>query len=235
MRHKIASIAQMLRLPAICSLCQQYHLNRLAICSECNDLLTPLGPACRYCAEPLPDPAFWVCGRCIPKRPAIDAVMTAYRFEEPLRTLLHEFKYREGLHLLTFLATLMRQALPAAYQTDCLIPVPMHPKRLRQRGFNQAAELAKYLSRQLNLPCNLNHIQKHVNTAPQAGLSSTERKQNLRHAFQAKPTRYQHVTLIDDLLTTGSTANELARVLKQQGVARVDLWCCARVSFYANK
>lgn len=220
----------MFKLPAICSLCQQYHLNQLAICSECLDLLTPLGPACRYCAEPLPDSTFLVCGRCIQKKPTVDAVITAYRFEEPLRTLLHAFKYHESLHLLTLLATLMRHALPANYQTDCLIPVPMHPKRLRQRGFNQAAVLAKCLSRRLSFPCDLSHIQKQVHTAPQAGLSSSARRQNLRHAFQAKPNHYQHVTLIDDLLTTGSTANELARVLKHQGVTRVDLWCCARVS-----
>ena len=230
MRQKIASIAQMLKLPAICSLCQQYHASGLAICSECSALLTPLGPACRYCAEPLPDAAFLVCGRCIIKKPAVDAVITAYRFEEPLRTLLHEFKYREGLHLLTLIAGLMKHALPAAYQTDCLMPVPMHPKRLRERGFNQAAVLAKYLGRQLHLPCNVTHIQKQVNTAPQAGLSSRERRRNLRHAFKAKPAHYQHVTLVDDLLTTGSTANELAQLLKQNGVAQVNLWCSARVS-----
>ncbi|HBI21921.1 MAG TPA: amidophosphoribosyltransferase [Legionella sp.] len=197
-------------------------------------MLTPLGPACRYCAEPLPDAAFLVCGRCIIKKPAVDAVITAYHFKEPLRTLLHEFKYREGLHLLTFIAGLMKDALPASYHTDCLMPVPMHPKRLRQRGFNQAAVLAKYLGRQLNLPCNVSHIQKQLNTAPQAGLSSSERRRNLQDAFQAKPALYQQVTLVDDLLTTGSTANALARVLKEQGVARVDLWCCARVSCVIN-
>lgn len=232
MRRKIASITQLFRLPAICSLCQQYHTSRLAICTECDALLTPLGPACRYCAEPLPDSSFLVCGRCIQKKPAIDAVLTAYRFEEPLRTLLHAFKYREGLHLLSYLATRMEDALPThPYPTECLIPVPMHPKRLRQRGFNQAAELAKYLSRRLNIACPISLCQKRINTAPQAQLTAHARRKNLAHAFIAKPSHYQHVTLIDDLLTTGSTANELARVLKQQGVARVDLWCCARVSF----
>ena len=230
MRHKIASITQLFRLPALCGLCQQYHTSRLAICTECHRLLTPLGPACRYCAEPLPDSHFLVCGKCIQKKPAIDAVMTAYLFEEPLRTLLHEFKYREGLHLLSYLATLMKQALPTTpYQTDCLMPVPMHPKRLRQRGFNQAAELAKYLAREFNWPCELSLCQKHLNTAPQASLSAADRQKNLNHAFTAKATHYQHITLIDDLFTTGSTANALARVLKQKGVARVDLWCCARV------
>lgn len=231
MRHKITSIAQLFRLPAICELCNHYHFGHLAICAECTTLLTPLGPACGYCALPLPDAAFLVCGVCCRKKPYVDTVMTAYCFEEPLRTLLHEFKYREGLHLLTFLTTLMLHALPAdVYKTECLIPIPMHPKRLRQRGFNQAAELTKQLSRRLNIPCDLTHCQKRVNTMPQAGLSAKARRKNLRHVFQVNPKPYQHITLIDDLMTTGSTANELARMLKSQGVERVDLWCCARVA-----
>lgn len=231
MRHKIASIAQMLRLPAICGLCNQYHTGKLAICNECTALLTPLGPACCYCAHPLPDPTFLVCGHCCRKKPDLDTVITAYRFEEPLRTLLHEFKYHKGLYLSTCLTTLMLDALPNEhYDTECLIPVPMHPKRLANRGFNQAAVLAKQLSRRLNVPYDPSCCQKILNTAPQAGLNAQERKKNLRHAFLAKCRAYQHVTLIDDLLTTGSTANELARVLKRQGVRRVDLWCCARVA-----
>ena len=229
MRHKIASIAQMLRLPVICGLCNQYHTGQLAICTECTALLTPLGPACSHCALPLVDSTFMICGRCIRKKPYVDTVITAYRFEEPLRTLLHEFKYREGLYLSTFLTSLMLHALPAeACKTECFIPVPMHPKRLRQRGFNQAAELAKHLSRKLKIPCDLSYCRKSVNTVPQAGLNAQERRKNLLHAFEAKATPYQHITLIDDLLTTGSTANELARMLKNQGVSRVDLWCCAR-------
>lgn len=189
-----------------------------------------MGPACRHCAIPIPDDHFLVCGPCGTKKPAIDSVLTAYRFEEPLRTLLHEFKYHEGLYLGTFLTDLMLHALPTQpYETQCLIPVPMHPARLRQRGFNQAVELTKHLGRQLKLPYKLSHCQKIINTVPQAGLNADQRKKNLRHAFQAKRLPYQHVTLVDDLLTTGSTANELARTLKNQGVARVDLWCCARV------
>ena len=230
MRHKMTSVTQMLRLPIICVVCQQPHRGRLAVCAECTLLFAPIGPACRHCAIPLPDDLFLVCGQCGKEKPDIDCVITAYRFEEPLRSLLHEFKYHEGLYLGTFLTNLMLQAMPTEYyETQCLIPVPMHPARLRQRGFNQAAELAKHLGRRLKLPYALSHCQKIINTVPQAGLNASQRKRNLLHAFQAKPLPYQHVTLIDDLLTTGSTANELARMLKNQGVTRVDLWCCARV------
>lgn len=143
--------------------------------------------------------------------------------------VLHEFKYRAGLYLSSYLTKLMMDALPTGYTTDCLVPVPMHPKRLRHRGFNQAAELTKQLSRHLKLSYDLTYCRKQVNTAPQAGLNAEARRKNLRDAFQVKTSDYKHVTLIDDLMTTGSTANELARVLKKQGVIRVDLWCCARV------
>jgi ComF family protein len=231
MRHIMASISQRLRLPAICSLCNQYHQGRLAICAECHQHLRPIGPACYHCAIPLPEGDFLICGYCCKNKPYVDQVIAPYHFEEPLRTLLHEFKYHEGLYLCSFLATLISNALPPeAPNTQCLIPVPMHPKRLRQRGFNQAAELTKQLGRTLNLPYVLSHCKKTTNTVPQASLNADQRRKNLQNAFISEPLSYQHITLVDDLLTTGSTVNELANVLKKQGVAQVDVWCCARTT-----
>ncbi len=231
MYHNIASITQLFRLPARCNLCNQHHDSKIAICAECLFIFKKLGPACRHCAHPLPDDFFLVCGHCCRKKPYIDLVRTAYCFEEPLRSLLHEFKYREGLYLLSTLGQLMMDALPKkTLQTECLIPVPMHPKRLSHRGFNQAAELTKYVGRVLKLPYELSYCKKINNTPPQAHLKAKERQTNLKDAFQAKSKSYQHVTLIDDLMTTGNTANELARILKKQGVVQVDLWCIARAT-----
>lgn len=231
MRHKITSIAQSFRLPAICFVCNQYHHGNTAVCNHCYRLLTPLSSCCRHCAMPLPDMTFAVCGQCLRKKPAIDLVLTAYRFEEPLRTLLHEFKYRQGLYLSTFMTQLMLDALPfAPYRPHCLMPIPMHRLRIQQRGFNHAAYLAKKLARQLNIPYDASYCKKIRHTPSQAGLSFKQRQKNIEQAFSIKirPSTYQHVTLIDDLLTTGSTANELAKTLKNGGIARVDLWCCAR-------
>lgn len=231
MRHKIAIISQQLRLPAICVFCGQYHHDRIAICFSCIQLFSLIGPACYHCALPLPDENFLVCGHCCKKKPYIDQAIAAYHFEEPLRTLLHEFKYHEGLYLCSFLATLITTAIPPeALKTQCLLPVPMHRKRLQQRGFNQAAELVKQLGRQLKIHYDLSHCKKIINTAPQAGLNAAQRQRNLRDAFEIQPLPYDHVTLVDDLLTTGSTVNELAKILKQQGVSRVDVWCCARTT-----
>lgn len=230
-RQKVASITQLLRLPSVCLLCQQYHRDSLAVCQHCNYLFKRINDACYYCALPLPDAKFLVCGDCTKKKPAFDRTITTYYFEEPLRTLLHEFKYREAFYLRTFLAKLMLDALPEkTVSTQCLVPVPLHPKRLQQRGFNQAAELAKLLAKQLKIPCELNLCKKIIHTPPQANLSGKQRRKNLHQAFQVKVNNYSHITLIDDLLTTGSTVNELARLFKQQGVGCVDVWCCARTS-----
>jgi ComF family protein len=230
-RQKMANITQLLRLPSICVLCQQYHRGSLAVCSSCSDLFKRVNHACHYCAFPLPDAKFLVCGCCAKKKPAFDHTITAYYFEEPLRTLLHEFKYHDAFYLRSFLVKLMLDALPEnAIPTQCLVPVPLHPQRLQQRGFNQAAELAKLLAKQLKVPCELHLCKKMTHTPPQANLSGQQRRKNLHQAFQAKVNNYSHITLVDDLLTTGSTMNELATVFKRQGITTVNVWCCARAT-----
>lgn len=229
MRQKLLSITQSLSLPSICVLCNQFHKNKLAVCASCIEFITPLGPACQYCAYPLPDADYLVCGRCIKKPPHFDKAHIAYRFEEPLRSLLHRFKYHNSLYLGSFLTHLILRSLEnQTSPVQCLIPVPMHPKRLKLRGFNQAAVLTQALSKKLQIPYDLISCQKIINTAPQASLDGEQRQKNLRHAFQVKKIPYEHVALIDDLLTTGCTANELAHTLKKSGVHQVDIWCCAR-------
>lgn len=227
------SISQWLkqrRLPRVCALCALYHTGADAVCAACLARLSPIAFSCVQCARPLPESQFRVCGVCIQNKPWFDTVIAPYAFDELLRILLHEFKYRQGLYLMSFLAELILSHLPPqALQTECLLPVPMDSKRLSERGFNQSAELAKFLGKQLRIPVSLSLCHKVVRTLPQAGLSALHRQKNLLNAFQIMPNHYQRVTIIDDLLTTGSTANELARVLKQQGVLQVDVWCCARV------
>tara|TARA_R110002126_G_scaffold1177_1_gene6981 strand:- start:1499 stop:2203 length:705 start_codon:yes stop_codon:yes gene_type:complete len=222
--NKISSIPYLLRLKTPCALCRRLHRGPYSVCTFCEHTLVPLGPACQHCATPLIKTTLQLCGHCIKNKPALDHVFASYRFEEPLRTLLHDFKYRESLHLAKFLSSIMGEI----HQTECLIPVPSHKKRLRQRGFNHAVILAQHLAKKIQRPCLRSHIQKIKNTPSQAKLDASERRRNLQNAFQIKTLPYQHVTLIDDLITTGSTANELALQLKAQGVARVDLWCVAK-------
>jgi ComF family protein len=228
-RQKLLIVTQGLRLPSICILCNQFHKGLLAVCSPCIDLLPQLGIACQHCAYPLPNTDYLVCGHCIKKQPYFDRVLITYQFEEPIRTLLHRFKYHNGLYLASFFSHLIINSVHHVHnKPQCLIPVPMHPHRIKQRGFNHAAILAKSVSKKLEIPCHLNTCQKMINTAPQASLNQKQRHKNLHQAFKAQPLPYHHVALIDDLFTTGSTANELALTLKNKGVEQIDVWCCAR-------
>ena len=224
------SISHLLSTLIHCPLCTQKHRGIYAICDRCTALLPQLGHACKHCAAPIFDETAQFCGPCAVKKPAIDKVFTLFRFEEPLRGLIHQFKYHEQLYLTAFLTHLIKCALDDdAYKTQCLIPVPMHPQRLKSRGFNQATLLTKKLARETKLPYHLMHCKKIINTAQQAQLNAQKRQVNLNKAFVlAKPLPYQHVTIIDDLITTGSTANALALTLKRAGAKRVDLWCCAK-------
>ncbi|WP_131781298.1 ComF family protein [Legionella gresilensis] len=231
MLHKLASIPRILRLTAVCVLCNQYHHEQLAICNPCLKLFIPLKYACSICRVALPSDCILQCGYCSKQKPTYDQVLTAYAFEEPLRTLIHQFKYYKALYLSTLLVKFMLDALPSqTYRPDCFIPIPLHPKRLYNRGFNQSVILAKLLSKYLNIPIDLTLLHKIINTPPQATLSRKQRHQNLKASFIAKSNRYQHVTIIDDLITTGNTANEVAKLLKKQHVQRVDVWCIARAS-----
>ncbi|MFI4962369.1 MAG: ComF family protein [Legionellales bacterium] len=233
MRQKIASIAHNLRLPSICTLCNQCHKGSLAVCAFCIALMDPLGPSCQHCAYPLPDTQHPICGSCIKNPLQFDRTFIPYRYEEPLRGLLHQFKYHKALYLASLLSHLMLQAYPSMNpeKPQCLIPVPMHPKKLRQRGFNQSVLLAQLLAKKLHIPYDYTSCRKLINTPPQASLDKTPRQNNVRGAFHATPMPYTHVILIDDLLTTGSTANELAGTLKKTGIKQVDVWCCARAVY----
>lgn len=229
MYEKLASIARRFTIPTVCVLCHHHHFKPMSICDTCAPLFPRLENPCQYCSRPLPNNDFLVCGECLRKKPAFDRVITGYRFEEPLRTLLHEFKYMNALHLRPFLVQLMLRAFDAqAGLADCIMPIPLHTQRIQQRGFNQAAELAKLLAKKLTIPYDATICKKITNTSPQVGLNAEERRKNLRHSFTANASSYNYVLLVDDLITTGSTANEMAKVLKKQGVKRVDVWCCAR-------
>lgn len=222
-------LKSILKLPSLCTLCHTYHEASGPVCQTCESHFTLLGPACRYCALPLPSDQFLACGQCSIKKPLFDEVAASMLYAEPIRTLLHDFKYKQGLYLSRLMADRMLRHPPSGLRhSECLVPVPMHPKRLRERGYNQAAVLAKRLAKQCHLPCDLSLAKKIVLTESQTQLNASARRKNLAGSFQIKKSHYQHVTVVDDLLTTGSTANELARALKLQGVQTVDVWCFAR-------
>ena len=109
-----------------------------------------------------------------------------------------------------------------------VIPVPLHPKRLKERGFNQSQLIGKSIAKTLNIPCSTKGVKRIVNTQAQSGLNSTERKRNIKNAFSVERSLPDHIAIVDDVVTTGMTVSELARQARKCGVKRIDVWCIAR-------
>jgi ComF family protein len=147
-----------------------------------------------------------------------------------MRFLVTQLKFnRQYMHARLLGSLLAEHVSACAELPNCLIPVPLHPKRYRERGFNQSIEIARHLSKQLHVPLDLHSCTRRRDTAHQAELPAKQRLKNMRGAFEiVAPLRYQHAAIIDDVMTTGATVSALAHALKSQGVNRVDVWVCAR-------
>ena len=198
---------------------------RELLCPACIGELPALGASCPRCA--LPSPAAAVCGSCLNRPPHFDATLALWRYEFPCDTLVQALKYRARLALAGFFArSLASRPLP---EVDVVLPMPLHPKRLAERGFNQALEIARGLARNLGRPIAPRGVLRVKDTPPQTELPYEERAKNVRGAFLCKlDLSGVSVAVLDDVMTTGATLNELARVLKRAGATRVENLVIAR-------
>lgn len=201
------------------------------LCSPCRHALPWNHSACLRCSLPLPAPAA-ACGHCQRQPPPLSAVHAAFRYEAPLDRLLPRLKFHNDLAAGRLLGGLMADALAGAERPDALIPLPLHRKRLRSRGFDQTLELAGPLAQRLQLPLLDDVLLRVRETAPQSRLDAPARRRNLRRAFAVRPGAAlpSHAVLIDDVMTTGATLHAAAHALLRAGVTRVDAWVCARVA-----
>lgn len=215
-------------LPTSCVLCHSPQKSDRSLCDFClSHFVRPL-QTCQICAQALP-PLEKFCGRCLRQRPHYDQAISAFLYQPPLSHLISKLKFQEALYLGKIFGSLLAERCRNLPTPDYLIPVPLHPRRLRQRGFNQAQEIAKALSRALSIPLALKAVRRVSHRPAQTALRRQERLRNLRGAFEVHPKfQAQHVALIDDVMTTGSTVNEIARVLKRQGILKVEVWTLAR-------
>lgn len=176
-----------------------------------------------------PQPAL-VCGACQCCPPPLSEVRAAFLYRAPLDRLLPRLKFHGGLGSARLLGGLMVEVASGWPRPDALLPIPLHPARLRERGYDQALELARPLARALQLPLQPGLLRRIRATPPQSRLNAARRRRNLQGAFVAVGGALpRHVTLVDDVMTTGATLHAAATALRRAGVPRVDAWLCARV------
>lgn len=215
-------------LPSRCLLCGGRGENGLALCAACALEMPRNDVCCTRCALPLESPAP-LCGRCQRRPPPWDAAWAPFRYAYPLDRLEARFKFGTDLAAGRLLASLWCASPRPQLLPETIVPVPLHRTRLRHRGYNQALELAKPLSKSLRIPLR-DALQRARATDAQTELTAVARRRNVRGAFVAKfdGEPPAHVAILDDVFTTGATLAECARVLKRAGVSRVDVWALAR-------
>lgn len=220
-------------LPRRCVLCLAPS-GRHAVCAGCWPELPWLQPGCPGCGVPLSaSTPPGSCIRCRRGRQAPLRIRAALAYTWPVDRLVTGAKFHRQLHYAQALGELLAAAVGSVTATDdrpdLLLPVPLHRSRLAERGYNQALEIATPLAAALGLPLAPELCRRVRHTPGQTGLSARARRRNLRGAFALCDTcAGMHIAIVDDVVTTGSTAMALARVLLAAGAARVDVWAAAR-------
>lgn len=227
--------------PHLCLLCDRSLTGSDNICRDCEEHLPWQPPGCERCGlrTTALSPGRTVCSHCLAEPPAWDRCLAVFDYQPPVNALIAAFKYRNCFAEARALGKLMSQTFERHYRDlgtampDCLLPVPLHPKRLRHRGFNQAVVLARSVSRYTGIPLDIDSVRRQHHTSTQKGQSRAERNTNMYQAF-ALSAQYRipstgHIAIVDDVVTTGATTNAIARLLRDRGVRTIDVWCVARV------
>lgn len=220
--------------PPYCLLCSQPSRSGRELCNDCARDLPWNRHACPRCALPVPaETGTALCGACLKSPPLWDSAASPFLYDWPLDQLLQRFKFNADLATGQLLGELLAEflaSLPAA-RPELLIPIPLHSARLRERGFNQAWELARPVSRRLQLRVDSRLCVRRKNTAVQSKLDARERRRNLRDAFEVRALlQGVHVGILDDVVTTGATVAALSHALREAGAARITVWSLARAA-----
>lgn len=237
--------------PTQCILCRRTTYAPVSLCAGCvAELPAPLHP-CAICGEEMPGTLYSIfCSRCLTQPPPFALCRSALLYQPPVNRLITSFKFSARFETGKALSYLLCKQFIAHYNEldagfpNALVPVPLHNKRLQQRGFNQALEICKVLAghSRIKLQCDLLFRCRH--TAPQSKATSlAARRKNLHSAFRVAASRTdthsrnaqtttipEHIALVDDVVTTGSTVAEAAMMLRRAGVQQVDVWCLARAN-----
>lgn len=217
-----------------CVLCDGPVANKISLCDGCRADLPLVEFACRVCALPMTaDSNSSVCGQCLGQKPYVDYAINLFHYETPVDYLIGQMKFQQQLSVAAVLADLLKSHIENINLEhglpDACLPVPLHKKRLGKRGFNQSLEIIKPLAKSQHIPILLNAVSRIKETQSQTGLSKQARKKNVSGSFTLSPKPLaSHILIIDDVVTTGATTNELAKLLKKSGVKKVGVLSLAR-------
>lgn len=209
-----------------CILCAVEADSNHSLCHDClGNLPAPPNLCCPQCGLATLGE---ICGRCLNNKPAYDNTHTLFSYAYPVDALLQHYKYNNALYLSqTFGQLLARKIID--FDIDAIIPMPLHPVRLKERGFNQSLEVAKIIANQFNIELDTSSCRRVKNTPPQASLALKERAKNMKGAFECSVNLTgKHIALVDDVMTTGASLHELAKTLKRAGAAKVSCYVLAR-------
>lgn len=211
-----------------CILCTGHHGGTIGICQACLEHMPwHCAPQCPQCAQVSNG---LICGACLNTTPNFDTTHALFTYDYPLDRLLQHYKYRESLHLAKLFAQLWLNKYSATTTAiNLIVPMPMHSMRLKQRGFNQALEIARIISKATTIKLDYSVCQRIKLTPPQASLPLKQRMKNIRGVFKCdRNLQGLNIALVDDVMTSGASLNELAKTLKQAGAAHVECWVIAR-------
>lgn len=209
-----------------CTLCAAPTHSDVSFCSDCiRDLPLAPNPSCPQCGLSTRGD---ICGKCIQQPPHFDATHALFSYAFPADAMLQHYKYNHALYLSQTFAQLLSTKLQGN-DIDLIIPMPLHPSRIKERGFNQSLEVAKMIATSRNIALDSTSCNRIKNTPPQASLPLKNRLRNMKGAFQCSQSFVgKHIALIDDVMTTGASLNELASVIKKAGACKVSCYVLAR-------
>ena len=215
-----------------CLLCGETSDTGVCLCTACLEDLPVIEHSCRKCGLPTEEDTP-LCGYCLIETPLNHRAVSVLHYKSPVDYLIKKLKYHHQLEVADLLGKLIVDKLKRLEWElpEQIIPVPLHVSRLEQRGYNQAVEIARTVSKTLNIPINLTNCVRTRITTPQIELSIVDRKNNLTNAFEVvHQIPAKHVAIIDDVMTTGSTLNALTTALLNSGIQKVDIWACSRAT-----
>ncbi|MEO7320912.1 MAG: ComF family protein [Nitrosospira sp.] len=198
------------------------------MCPPCLDSLPQLPlHLCEVCALPAAESC--VCGACLANPPAFDRIIASLSYAFPVDALVHSLKYQRNLSIAPVLADLLVTRIDGIVLPDFILPMPLHPARVKERGFNQALEIARGVAKKTGIALLPTACRRIKNTPSQTGLPWKEREQNIKGAFMCEADLAgKRIAILDDVMTTGATLNELAKILHERGATHVGGWVVAR-------